>query len=262
MGRLAAARSRPGRARPIPRPGKMFASHRPGSTTIPSGIRATRATSAATAGRRRGDSGGDGETGRRIALPALGERGEAAGCAARRGRSRRARRAAPATARRSAAAARATCCQCRAISSVSRDRAAQLARVDLLDEQAHRARARGRRPGASASAEPSPPPRRIGRPAVSSRSSGSIAGGRRLVIVDRSSAPPIRSSSSGSPTGISRGSSRPPPLARTKASVTARTARLLGSRMRPARQAQRVLAEARGSVRRQARRRTSGATGW
>src|SRR6185369_8469706 len=49
-----------------------------------------------------------------------------------------------------------------------------------------------------------------------------------------SSAPPIRSSSSGSPIGISRGSRSPPPLIRTKASVTARTARLLGSRIRPA----------------------------
>ncbi len=37
-------------APPIPRRGRRSASHKPGSTTIPSGIRATRATSAATAG--------------------------------------------------------------------------------------------------------------------------------------------------------------------------------------------------------------------
>ena len=65
------------------------------------------------------------------------------------------------------------------------------------------------------------------------RSNGSIAGGTVSPSSAWSSAPPILSSSSGSPIGISRGRSRPEPLARTNASVTVRTARLFGSRIRP-----------------------------
>ena len=89
---------------------------------------------------------------------------------------------------------------------------------------------------------------------------GSIAGGIGASPIG-SSAPPIRSSSSGSPTGISRGSSRPAPLSRTKASVSARTARLLGSRIRPGR-GPAAPARSGGSTRRPAHRQTSGATGW
>ena len=48
--------------------------------------------------------------------------------------------------------------------------------------------------------------------------------------------PPIRSSSSGSPTGTSRGSSSPPSERRTNASWIARAARLLGTSTMPLRQ--------------------------
>ena len=54
---------------------------------------------------------------------------------------------------------------------------------------------------------------------LSIRSVESTAGGNGSGSSAGSSAPPIRSSSSGSPTGISRGRINPPPLARTKASV-------------------------------------------
>ena len=89
----------------------------------------------------------------------------------------------------------------------------------------------GRVPPPSASLPATLPPFTIDA-SVSSRSVGSIAGGSTSSSI-RSSAPATRSSSSGSPIGIRRGSSRPLPLCRTNASVTARTARLLGSRIRP-----------------------------
>ena len=77
------------------------------------------------------------------------------------------------------------------------------------------------------------PPRRTIAASANWRASGSIAGGTRSSPSATSSAPPMRSSRSGSPMAINRGRIRPLPLARTKASVTLRMARLLGSRMRP-----------------------------
>ena len=77
-----------------------------------------------------------------------------------------------------------------------------------------------------------------------------------------SSMPPIRSSSSGSPTGTSRGSSRPPPERRTNASWIARAARLLGTSTMPLRQPGLLRARTARSARRRARRRRRGAAGW
>ena len=121
-----------------------------------------------------------------------------------------------------------------------------------------RACAQGRRQAEVPRPLPSPPddPRER-----KSRSVGSIAGGT-APLVDGSSAPPIRSSISGSPIGISRGSSRPEPLARTNASVTARTARLLGSRIRPRPGASGSRPNLCDQSRRQAHRRTTGGPGW
>ena len=95
-----------------------------------------------------------------------------------------------------------------------------------------------------------------------SRSIGSMAGGMVSPLPSGSSAPPIRSSSSGSPIGTRRGSSSPPSDRRTKASVIARAARLLGTRIRP--RARPVFSRRRSgrSVRRPARRRRRDAAGW
>ena len=60
-----------------------------------------------------------------------------------------------------------------------------------------------------------------------------LAGGTGAPASSGSSAPPILSSSSGSPIGTSRGISRPPPDRRTKASAIARAARLLGTSTSP-----------------------------
>ena len=103
---------------------------------------------------------------------------------------------------------------------------------------------------------------RAGRAASAARA-GSIAGGiGSSSSSSGSSIAPIRSSSSGSPTGTSRGSSRPPADRRTNASWTARAARLLGSRTTPARQPRRLPSEAARSARPPAHRQRRGAAGW
>ena len=104
--------------------------------------------------------------------------------------------------------------------------------VDPLDEQTIERAGPDPAPGETPPRCPPPRPLRA-RSSMSRRSRGSIAAGTCSLSSINSRAPPMRSSSSGSPTGISRGSSSPVPLARTKASVTARTARLLGRRIRP-----------------------------
>ena len=68
---------------------------------------------------------------------------------------------------------------------------------------------------------------------ISCRWSASIAGGISSASSSGSSAPPMRSPISWSPIVIRRGSTRPPMLGRRNASVTVRTARLFGSKMRP-----------------------------
>ncbi len=65
------------------------------------------------------------------------------------------------------------------------------------------------------------------------RSVGSTAGGILAASSSGSKAPPIRSSSLGSPTGMSRGRRSSPSERRTNASVIARPARLLGIRRIP-----------------------------
>ena len=198
--------------------------------------------------RRRGgrDAGGDGEARRRLVAPAIGE-ARSTGCAGRRGRSCRARRARRASARRSAAVSRATS------PNVARDRGFRRPhrasrRGSISSTAAHRACGRGRRRGAGLSAAPSPPHDRAPGSAVA-RSRRSPAGPAPASI--RSSAPPIRSSSSGSPIGISRGSSRPAPLARTNASVTRAHRAVVGQQDPALREPERLPAEARDQPRRE-----------
>ena len=210
--------------------GKTSASHKPGQNDHAFGHPRNARDERRNRRRRGGDAGGDGKPRRRLALPALGEPRGAAGCAARQGRSRPARRELPANVSKISSSFSSDFSQCGARSLALGDRIAQLARLDLLDQQRiQRPRKVGREPQVS---PPSPRRARRSTPAsAAARSGRSPAAAARPSI--GSSAPPIRSSSSGSPIGISRGSSSPLPLARTNASVTARTARLLGSRMRP-----------------------------
>ena len=194
---------------------------------MPSGIRATRATSAATAGAA-------------VVMPAATVKPAAVQPstgrrAARSSRLRRsARSIAPSSAKMRGHARRSACSfssdfsQWRARSAISAIASASR-RGGSPRPAARRVSAQGRLRAAGS--------RRFLRPAPALRAAAGARAGRSPAAParrrSRSSAPPIRSSSSGSPTGISRGSSSPLPLARTKASVTARTARLLGSRMRP-----------------------------
>ena len=242
-GSLRRARSRPARARPIPRRERRSASHRPGSTTIPSGIRATRATSAATAGAA-------------VVMPAATVK-PAGGSSLQRSAMRVQQPVAPlgevdraalgeqcrASARRSARSCSSDCSQCRASSGVSATASRKPARLDLLDQQAHRACARGRRRGAGLRrtlrrARRSRPASAVARAGRSPAATGSP---RRSGRARRRSARRARGRRSGS--GAAAAARQP--LARTNASVTVRTARLLGSRIRPRASAERVLAEAR-----------------
>ena len=218
---------------------------RPGSTTMPLGSRATRAEQRGHGRRGGGDAGGDDEAGGRRRPPALGDRAEQPVAAVGEVDPPALGEQCRPVVEDQLAAGRATS------ASGAKARAASAAKL---------AQARAGRPPRSAAGRAcAPDPRRAAAPRP--RRSPSCAGrARRAASAARaarspaaparrrpsgSSVPPIRSSSSGSPTGTSRGSSKPPPRRRTNASVIARAARLLGTRIRPRASADRVRAEAR-----------------
>ena len=163
--------------------GKTSPSHRPGSTTMPSGIRATRASSAATAGAAVVMPAATVKPGRRIVLPPFGQAAKQRCCAARRGRSRP---------RRARCAGQSSIDQLRASGAISPnappDRwsppTASASRAGRPSRPArHRASAPGRRRAATLRARPSPA--NDSTPASAAARVGSIAGGTGSPIVDR-----------------------------------------------------------------------------
>ena len=190
--------------------GNGSASQRPGSTTKPFCIEAMRARRRATAGADVVMPAAIVNPPRRLSRPPLNNSPQqdvaplsevdrsALGAVSR------------ATARRLAASLASECSQCLARSLRLADCCPQPRGIDLLDQESIKGSPKVRREA-----------QRLGRPSspgtydasVNTRSVDSIAGAIGSSSM-RSNAPPIRSSSSGSPIGISRGSSRPPPLAR------------------------------------------------
>ena len=186
---------------------------------MPSGMRATRREQRRDRRRRGGDAGGDREARRAARLPSA-RRCRRSNAVAPLGKVDRARARPGVAGQRSIdqlAARRATSASAAQARRLRRPpRASAPGSISSISSASSvRARSAASRSASAAAASP-----RTIDASVSNRSSGSIAGGIGSARRSGSSAPPIRSSSSGSPIGISRGSSSPPPLARTKASVT------------------------------------------